>query len=71
MAFFFPTGLGIADFDDEPLPLPNVNGAILKKVNKKAKSMNKIRRVINVNWPKVTDVKAVVFNSCPYLSESW
>ncbi|XP_015749368.1 PREDICTED: S-phase kinase-associated protein 1-like isoform X3 [Acropora digitifera] len=25
-------GLGIADFDDEPLPLPNVNGAILKKV---------------------------------------
>lgn len=47
--FFFPTGLGIADFDDEPLPLPNVNGAILKKVNKKAKSMNKIRRVFNVN----------------------
>ena len=40
--YFFSTGLGIEDFDDEPLPLPNVSGAILKKVNENAEIMNNV-----------------------------
>ena len=28
----FLTDLGMDDDDDEPVPLPNVNGAIMKKV---------------------------------------
>ena len=39
--FFFSTGFGVENFDEEPYPLPNVNGAILKKVNEKVKSLTK------------------------------
>lgn len=30
----FLTDLGMDDDDDEPVPLPNVNGAIMKKVTR-------------------------------------